>query len=405
MKRYYLSYADWSTTEFKAILCCILKGQINQGSFPELLRKKLSNYYTPSTVYTSNYGHHAIKTALEIFRRQMPERSEIILPAYICPSVLQSIKLCGLTPVCVDVESDLNISPAAISNAFGVKTLAVIAPHMYGCPAKIKDIEILCHEAGIFLIDDAAQVIGVRQDGRLLGSFGDVGILSFAQSKTIVTGVRGSGGALLINKTRHQQDASKLARLLPPANKRFTVLIEFLWSYLWDKYTKNSTYYLGRLVKRLGLKTKNSITYSEISNIEAAIAIEQFKRIDQIVLEKIRIVEAYKQALGSQTILSFPQYSLGKFLARVMLLLPEGINAKILRKILSKHGLDIRLGYDACVIEGKNNKNAEELAPRLIGVPCVPGMSNVEINEICKIILEAISVILLTRTSTSLNLH
>lgn len=391
--RHHLSFADWSSREYALILRCLLGFKVNQGKYPAILSERLAHYYAPSSVYLCNYGHHAIQIALQIFQRRQPARTEVIVPAYICPSVVQAILACGMNVVSVEVDDDLNLSPFAMHAAFRASTLAVIAPHMYGCPAKISAIEKLCQSAGIFLIDDAAQVVGVRVEGRLLGSFGDAGIISFGQSKTIVTGTRGSGGVLLINKPEYDADAKHAWQQLPPAQGRLAALSDFLWNYLWHARTGNSGYYLGRLINVIGWQSNaNSMKkkYTRISNLDAGIALVQLERIDAIRQEKIRIAEMYHQALKPYPWIDFPQYAAGKFLARVMLSLPAEVDVTRFRNLLNDLGLETRLAYLAYSSPQTLAGKAENLSSRLLGVPCRPGMSDTEIKEICETIVSAL---------------
>lgn len=391
--RHHLSYADWSSREYALVLRCLLQLNINEGKYPAILSERLAHSYAPSSVYLCNFGHHAIQIALRIFQQRQPGRTEVIVPAYICPSVVQAILACGLEVVSVEVDDDLNLSPSAMQAKFRPSTLAVIAPHMYGCPARIGVIEKLCHSGGIFLIDDAAQVVGVHVEGRLLGSFGDAGIISFGQSKTIVTGTRGSGGVLLINKPEFDAQAKQAWQQLPPAEGRLAALSDFLWNYLWHARTGNSGYYLWRLANLIGWQSNaNSIQkkYTKISNLEAGIALIQFDRLDAIRQEKIRITEAYHQALRPYPLIGFPQYAAGRFLARVMLLLPNELDVTRFRSLLKDLGLETRLAYLAYSSPQNYAGKAENLSRRLLGVPCRPGMSDSEIKEICDTIGSAL---------------
>lgn len=383
MRHYRLSFAEWSRTEYLVILRCILSGQINRGKYLSALSKQLSEYYSPSPIYLSNYGHHAISVALEIFHRTCPERNQVIVPAYICPSVVQAIQICGLIALSVDVDNDLNLDPIAMQAAFGKQTLAVIAPHMYGCPAKIEQIAQFCSDAKIFLIDDAAQVMGVRINGRLLGTFGDVGILSFAQSKTIVTGIRGSGGVLIVNNMTYNNAIKSIMDALPAASNRIKALFDFLWDYLWSTYTRNSYYYVMRSLKLLGWQSKDVNQHTRISNLEAGIALAQFSKLDSIKNEKIRVAKLYYQALKNSKFIEFPQYQENRFLTRIMLKLPEMVELKIFKEKLRHLGIESRLGYES--FRSENTKNAEHLSLHLIELPGGPSMRGVEIEEICKI--------------------
>lgn len=364
----------------------LLRGRVHQGPNPALLRLRLAQMYAPSDVHLVNYGHHAIEIALKAFKRQQPERVKVIVPAYICPSVIQAVTACGLQVRSVDVQADLNMAPADVQAALTADTLAVIAPHMYGCPARIAEIEALCDAANVFLIDDAAQVVGVQQGGRLLGTFGDVGVISFAQSKTIVTGIRGSGGVLLINRPALAAQLREACEILPASSGRLGPWADFLWNHVGHVYTGHSGYYLSRVLVALGHAPAAAAPAMQISNLEAGIALAQLGRLDELLAEKVRIAEAYHQALQAYPRLQFPQFAPGRFLARVMLLLPVGANLERVRREASRQGVETRTGYAAFVSPNASSPNAVAMAQRLLGVPCRTGMRRADAESICSVL-------------------
>lgn len=384
MKRQRLSYADWSTAEYAAAGRCLLRGQVASGPYPALLAQRLTALFRPSTVYPLSSGSTALGIALAILRRRRPERAEVLVPAYICPSVPDAVRAAGLVPRTVAVGADLNLTAGAVARALGPATLAVIAPHMYGCPADIGAIERACDGAGVFLIDDAAQVIGESSAGRPLGSFGAMGILSFAQSKTVATGVLGSGGALLVNRPEFDAEARAACAQLAPPRQRLGAFVHFLWDYQWKRYTGHSGYYLERLRARLGRPLRPAGA-ARISNLEAAIALAQLDRLALLRAERIRVAEAYHAALAALPSIGFPQYAPGRLLARVMLALPEGTDLAAFRAALDAR-VETRLGYLEPVDAARPDPQAAALAARLFGVPFRIGMHDDEIRAICRIV-------------------
>lgn len=376
--RYPISYADWSSREYAAIVRCILSGQVNKGHDLSRLAQRLADIYAPSDVHLLNYAHHGIEIALNIFKLSRPEQTEVILPAYICPSVPKAIHNVGLQIRSVAVQEDLNLSVEAVRQSIGPSTLAVIAPHMYGRPASIIDIEALCQKNNIFLIDDAAQVVGVRVGGRLLGTFGDMGVISFAQSKTIVTGIQGSGGVLLVNRPIWKECTNQSCRALPPARNRLIPLADFLWNYIWHAYTGNTGYYIKRLLKVLGWRSHDLDNPTCISNLEAAIALAQLERLEEIIDGKVKVGHFYHEALKN-TGIDFPQYLPGIFLTRAMLRLPTFADTKIVQQVALTRGIETRTGYAISNI----NESLQSKIEGLIGVSIRADMRADEVIDIC----------------------
>ena len=114
-------------------------------------------------------------------------------------------------PVFIDSErSSWNLDPLLVRKAieqYGVPK-AVIAVHLYGSPADMTELETVCGQYGITLIEDAAEALGSEWEGRKCGTFGDFGVLSFNGNKVITTS---GGGALLCKEKADAAHALKLA--------------------------------------------------------------------------------------------------------------------------------------------------------------------------------------------------
>ncbi len=386
--RHPMSYCDWSPAEYAAAAGCVLRGRIADGPHRARLTDYLGALYAPSTVYPLNYGHSALRIALDLFRARAPQRADVLVPAYICPSVVGTVRAAGLHAVAVDVGADLNLTPEAVAAALGPNTLAVVAPHMYGRASRIGTIETLCRQAGVFLVDDAAQVVGERSEGRLLGTFGDVGLISFAQSKAIVTGVRGSGGVLLVNRPEWEADARRACDALPLPRERLRSFALFVWNYPWKNYTGKSGYYLTRVGQKLGIAPPPADQAARISNLEAAIALVQLKRMSSLRANRIRVADLYHDALDG---VEFPQYAPGWPLSRIMLALPAGADLATFRAAAARAGLATRAGYTLPVDPQRPHGQAADLGKRLFGVPFGCGMKQREILDICTIVKMAMA--------------
>lgn len=385
----------------------MLRGQITSGPSGARLARRLNALYAPSRALPLNYGHTALRIALEAFRQRRPERSEVIVPAYICPSVVETVRAAGLTPVAADVGTDLNLAPQAAAAALGSATLALVVPHMFGCPADIERFEHLCREADVFMIDDAAQVVGERVGGRLLGTFGDAGIVSFAQSKAVVTGVRGSGGVLLVNKPEWLDAMVGACADLPPARGRLAALLHFLWNYQWAPYTGRSGYYLRRLRQVLppggGAKLGGSDQRSAIGNLDAAIALVQLARLDRLREGKLRVLAHYQAALAAMPGVTLPQYAPGRYLSRLMVALPAATDIGGLCQALAAEGVQTRLGYLNRVDSELPDSPSVAAARALIGLPFGSTLEKDAIDKICSILTKNLTAQVLPVSISSKN--
>lgn len=121
----------------------------------------------------------------------------------------------GATPVFVDSENDTwNMSPEYLKSAIldllskGKKPKAIIPVHLYGMPAKMKEILAIANEYEIPVIEDAAEALGSHINGKACGTFGLMGILSFNGNKIITTS---GGGALISDEEQFVKQARFLA--------------------------------------------------------------------------------------------------------------------------------------------------------------------------------------------------
>ena len=127
---------------------------------------------------------------------------EVICQSWTFAASVNPVVYQGATPVLVDSELDTwNLSPELLEEAIrdrirvtGRKPKAIVVVHLYGMPAKMNEISEIAARYEIPILEDAAEAMGSRYNGRLCGTFGDYGVLSFNGNKMITT----SGGGALI---------------------------------------------------------------------------------------------------------------------------------------------------------------------------------------------------------------
>ena len=134
-------------------------------------------------------GTAALRVALAAFG--VKEGDEVITQSFTFVATVEAIIECGATPVCVEIDSSLNMCPRALEDAITERTRCVIPVHMLGIPARMKEIKEVCERRGLFLLEDAAWGCGGAIDGQALGTLGDAGAYSFDFAKTMTTGEGG----------------------------------------------------------------------------------------------------------------------------------------------------------------------------------------------------------------------
>lgn len=291
--------ACWNRGEWFSIIKNMLCFSVRQGRAEVRLQAQLDKLYPESKVVLLNSARAGLALSLQIFKQNKPLKKEVIIPEYICDSVPNLIKECGLLPVYAPIKQDLNIDVNRLDGLCNGNTLAVIFPHMYAKPAEIVQAAVNLKNLGIYLIDDAAQVAGISVEGKPLGSFGDTGVLSFAQAKTIVTGVRASGGVLFVNNKELTSSLSLLIGDLQPSVGRVMPLIHFMLSYKIQGIAKKLDYYIQRIIFKFK-KDKNKNYYfpiTKISNLDAELALVQFSSLKKRIAQSKLLIQSYREKL------------------------------------------------------------------------------------------------------------
>ena len=149
--------------------------------------------------------HLAIKMA-EVKQGDLVFCQDSTFAASVNPAVYEKANV-----VFIDSDRDTwNLSPEALEKAieiYGVPKVVIVV-HLYGIPAKMKEIMAICEKYGILLIEDAAEALGSEYYNQKCGTFGDFGVLSFNGNKIITTS---GGGALLCKRAEDSAHALKLA--------------------------------------------------------------------------------------------------------------------------------------------------------------------------------------------------
>jgi perosamine synthetase len=198
---------------------------------------------------------------------------EVIIPNLTFVATANAIILAGATPViceiypntfCIDVEKAEKLVTS--------KTKAIMPVHLYGQSADMDKIIQFANKFGIEIIEDAAQGVGVKFNGKHTGTFGKAGVLSYYANKTITCG---EGGIILTDDDEFAKECYRL---------------------------KNH----GR--DRKGVFIHDTIGYNfSFTEMQAAIGVSQMKKLPQIIIKKKAIYDIYLKELMSVTALQ-PQF-------------------------------------------------------------------------------------------------
>ena len=269
----------WGWAEHWGILKCLITGRLIDGSHKEELFACIRQKTGMKYVFGFNSGQEAICAALTA-RRIGPE-DRVILPSYCCETVAQAVSDTGSHPLFCDIGDDYNPDVDHIFKLIDPSVKAIIVPHLFGKPSAIDKLEEALEARGIrsdiLVIDDAAQSFGAKLNGKLLGTFGDAGIISLGPGKTMTAC---GGGLLITNSDNLAKHLSRLPVRRAPCLYKFRRLLYWVIFRRWRKLTLPFYPFFRRLFER-SVRKRGSII--ELCNVDAAIALHQLKKLDSLL--------------------------------------------------------------------------------------------------------------------------
>jgi dTDP-4-amino-4,6-dideoxygalactose transaminase len=202
---------DAVSGQFEEILC---NGRItNFGRYVQQFEAETGAYLNASTVALSS-GTVGLIFSLSALGLQ--RGAKVILPSFTFVATAQAILAAGGVPLFAEVEDDLTLSPADVAQLLAKHddVGAVIGVHMYGLPARVRELEALVAAESarrgrkIPLIFDAAHAFGSSVGGQVVGGFGDAEVFSLSVTKVLVS----VEGGLVSTKHPEVADAIKSMR-------------------------------------------------------------------------------------------------------------------------------------------------------------------------------------------------
>jgi CDP-6-deoxy-D-xylo-4-hexulose-3-dehydrase len=180
-----------------------LDGWLTTGRFNAEFEKKLAAFIGIKHLITVNSGSSAnlvafsTLTSPKLGERAIQKGDEVIGVAAGFPTTVNPILQFGAVPVFVDVDLlTHNIDASKIEAAIGPKTKAIMLAHSLGNPFNLDVVTTLCKKHNLWLVEDCCDALGTTYRGQMVGTFGDIGTLSFYPAHHITMG---EGGAVFTN--------------------------------------------------------------------------------------------------------------------------------------------------------------------------------------------------------------
>lgn len=192
--------------ETEYVLDCLRSTWISsKGEYLDRFEERFRAFAGARHAVACNNGTSALHLAL--LALGVGPGDEVIVPTLTFVASANAVRYCGATPRFADsLPGSWNLDPADVERKIGPATKAVMAVHLYGCPAALDELLAVADRHGIALVEDAAEAHGALYHGRPVGALGAVGTFSFYGNKIITTG---EGGMVVTN----DEEIDRSARL------------------------------------------------------------------------------------------------------------------------------------------------------------------------------------------------
>jgi perosamine synthetase len=329
------------------------EGQFRNGKNVKIFEDMVAHYIGVDGAVAFDSDSSAYETALRYFD---VEGREVVVCTNSFISVPNSVNVAGGKPVFADISPDtLSMDPESLKQNISKNTKGVIVTHIAGFPnPHLKEIQTICKDSGLFLIEDATHAIGATVNGQKVGSLGDAAVYAFTPTKVITTG---EGGMLV----------SKNAGLCEFAKR---------YSFYGSGAGKTNFVDLGR--------------HMVLPEISAVLGIYQLQRLDEFIARRNAIAKSYDAALdipGAFSVVKSPVGNLSSYYKYPLILDRKIDKAAFTKRLLDDFGIETgNIFYPPCHMQGVYRKLgastygslavSEEVLKRTITLPMHTGLSD-----------------------------
>lgn len=282
--------------ELQLMVEASLDGWLTTGRFNAEFEKKLAEFLGVKYLISVNSGSSAnlvafsTLTSPKLGERAIKKGDEVIGVAAGFPTTVNPIAQFGAIPVFVDVDmATHNINADLVEAAITRRTKAIMLAHTLGNPFDLAKIKAICEKHGLWLIEDCCDALGATYDGKLVGTFGDIGTLSFYPAHHITMG---EGGAVFTNNAQLKliaesfRDWGRDCYCAPGCDNTCGKRFSQQFGSLPDGYDHKYVY------AHLGYNLK-------ITDMQAACGLAQLERAQEFIDTRKRNFQLLKQRLSS----------------------------------------------------------------------------------------------------------
>lgn len=321
--------------------------------------QELNQFFNKSLQYAAmgRFALYHILKALNV-------NGKILVPAYICHTILWPLQVLNIEPIFYDIDPrDLNANIDSIKELLQRhRVQAVLVASMYGNPADLPALEVLCDQHGIYLIDDAAQSFGADVGERPVGSYGQAGFFSLSPGKPTA----GHMGAFFWTSNEDyaiERTSHVWAHCL--------IYLDFYCNRLYIYRTK-----AYKILKLLEIGKRCLQRFIDLRNDE--IAPFEKKIVGGIINDCLTGAFSFRQYYMEQLCQEFCNTQLFRIIKavrgnpknhKVVLLLPDGDSVQRLGKHLSENNVFFLKGYSLLTNQLDDLPNCRNIDGRIIELP------------------------------------
>jgi perosamine synthetase len=272
---------------------CTRTSQLIEGPHIAQFERAFEQRLGSGTAIATSYGRMAFFHMLKAF--DLPEGSEIILPALTFWVIPELARTAGLRPVFADIDPNtFTLDPAAFERVITPKTRAVVPTHLYGLPCDMAPIMDIARRHNLVVIEDCAHALGATYRGQPAGTFGDGALFSFQTLKPL--NAYGGGMALVKDPAVAQKVRARVDALPWPDEQRIRNRIKLgraqrffsrplvftltgfpiLWAFSW--FDASPEVYLWEKIRSLN-PLPDSYT-ERFPNVQGAVGLAALKHLD-----------------------------------------------------------------------------------------------------------------------------
>ncbi|MFA4955757.1 MAG: DegT/DnrJ/EryC1/StrS family aminotransferase [Candidatus Methanoperedens sp.] len=362
-----LSKSVIGESEKRAVMGVLDREYLGMGKEVQEFENTLGQFFNRQAVCV-NTGTAALHLALQA--SGIGPGDEVLVQSLTYVASFQAISATGATPVPCEVDPDtvtLDVNDAR--RRLTEKTKAVMPVHYAGSMGALDKIFEFSQENGLRVIEDACHAFGGYYNGKKVGSFGDIACFSFDGIKNITCG---EGGAIVTNDEDVLQKVRD-ARLLgveKDTEKRYKG--ERSWDF--DVNSQGFRYHM--------------------SNIMAAIGIEQMKRLPEFSLKRITLAKRYQKNLSSCNSIELLKQDMGAIVPHIFVIKLKDVDRDKIREQLLNLGIQTGVHYMPNHLLSFYRRGplpvTEAIFPRLLTLPLHPDLVEDDIDLICEELIRLI---------------